>query len=285
MDRYAIFLDAGYFYAAGAKAAKGSQVPRNLISLKNPAQAVLALSEATSKLVGGLQLLRAYWYDAMPGPRLSLEQSGLALLPFIKLRLGVLNSSGEQKGVDSLIVTDLIDLARNRAIADAVIVSGDEDLRVAVQVAQSFGVRVHLLAAGDPRSNVSASLQMESDSVGSLDEKWFKQHFDIAEPKPASVVTLTDLKTPGPAASAASPKASASLDAIAEKVCLDLLSGLAAEKIAALQLHFNTSTSVPPELDKHLIGRTSLGIERRLASGEMRHIRGIFVKAVRAAKT
>jgi hypothetical protein len=29
------------------------------------------------------------------------------------------NSSGEQKGVDSLIVTDLIDLARNRGITDA----------------------------------------------------------------------------------------------------------------------------------------------------------------------
>ena len=66
----------------------------------------------------------------------------------MKLRLGQLNSEGQQKGVDSLIVTDLIELARNKAISDAVVLTGDEDIRVGVQIAQSLGVRVHLLGIG-----------------------------------------------------------------------------------------------------------------------------------------
>jgi uncharacterized LabA/DUF88 family protein len=49
-----------------------------------------------------------------------------------KVRLGFVNRAGEQKGVDSLIVTDMISPARNRAMADAVLRSGDEDLRVGV---------------------------------------------------------------------------------------------------------------------------------------------------------
>ena len=51
-----------------------------------------------------------------------------------------MNSSGPAKGVDSLIVTDMITLARNGAMSDAVLLSGDEDLRVGVQQAQEFGV-------------------------------------------------------------------------------------------------------------------------------------------------
>lgn len=282
MDRYAIFLDAGYFYSAGAHALKGHQTPRNLISLKAPDKAVSALCQAASDLVGGLQLLRAYWYDAMPGPRLSLEQSNLAILPCVKLRLGVLNNVGEQKGVDSLIVTDLIELARNRAIADAVIVSGDEDLRIAVQVAQSFGVRVHLLAVGDPKTNVSASLQMESDSVGSLPVKWFAEHFVVSTPVKSTPTPPVAILTKNGSATTAKV---ASLDTIAAKTSQELLVSLDVAKIAALQLHFTTSNAVPPELDGRLIGKIAGELGRRLSGDEMRHSRGIFVKAVRAAKT
>jgi uncharacterized LabA/DUF88 family protein len=56
-------------------------------------------------------------------------------MPDVKIRLGYINGAGQQKGVDSLIVTDLIELARNQAISDAYLVSGDGDLRVAVQIA------------------------------------------------------------------------------------------------------------------------------------------------------
>lgn len=288
MDRYAIFVDAGYFYSAGAQACQGHQISRKFISLKSPDTAVSGLCNIASALVGGMQLLRAYWYDAMPGPRLSLEQSSVAVLPYVKLRLGVLNNVGEQKGVDSLIVTDLIELARNRAVADAVIVSGDEDLRIAVQVAQSFGVRVHVLAAGDPKSNVSAALQMEADSVGSISDKWFAEHFSIATPaKPATVVPIASKASSAPVAHvpvAASAPGDA-LDALTEKISQELLGSTDAAQVAALQLHFTTSSSVPPEFDGRLVAKVAANLGRRLTGDEMRRIRGIFVKAVRAAKT
>lgn len=279
MDRYAIFLDAGYFFSAGAHAAQGRQISRKLISLKAPDKAVEALRAVASSQAENVSLLRTYWYDAMPGPRLSLEQSSIAMLPYVKLRLGVLNNVGEQKGVDSLIVTDLIDLARNGAISDAVIVSGDEDLRVAVQVAQSFGVRVHVLAAGEPRSNVSASLQMEADSVGSLPSAWFIEHFAINAPAAVAGASTTKAATSPPAAT------ELSIDAAAEKISKEMLANATAEQLAGLKVHFTASNSVPPDFDRRLIAKTAAALAGRKFSGdEMRQIRGVFVKTVRSIK-
>jgi len=85
-------------------------------------------------------LLRIYWYDgASRKTDPTAEHSRLAHCNNIKVRLGFLNSQGQQKGVDSLIVTDLVELARNRAVGDVVLVSGDEDVRIGVQLAQILG--------------------------------------------------------------------------------------------------------------------------------------------------
>jgi uncharacterized LabA/DUF88 family protein len=137
MERFAVFVDAGYFFAAGSQAISGSTTARRNISIRDVSALTTALAKQASKQCENTSLLRIYWYDAIQGPRMSLEQTTLAHQVGVKLRLGSLNNAGEQKGVDSLVVTDLIELARNRAIADAVMVSGDEDLRVAVQVAQT----------------------------------------------------------------------------------------------------------------------------------------------------
>lgn len=278
MDRYAIFVDAGYFFAAGAQAAFGSQISRKQVTLKSPPAMFADLCAKASSAAGGLPLLRAYWYDAMPGPRLSLAQSNLALLTGVKLRLGALNSVGEQKGVDSLIVTDIIDLARNRAIADAVIVTGDEDLRIAVQVAQSFGVRVHILAAGDPSKNVSPSLQMEADSVSALDAAWFSSHMDqvVATPKPA----VNNSTATAAAIPAVSTKAS--LETTARNVINELLNALNPEEINQLAQHFSTQSTVPPEYDRRMIAKVSAGLSGvRLSGAETRSVRGWFVTEAR----
>ena len=96
---------------------------------------------------------------------LSPEHEQLADSDDVKLRLGAISNYGKQKGVDSLIVADLIDLARNHAISDAVLLSGDEDTRIGVQIAQSFGVRVHLVGIKVPDENQSLSLMRESDTT------------------------------------------------------------------------------------------------------------------------
>ena len=115
----------------------------------------------------GKELLRIYWYDGAPATGQSAEQAKFAQVDNVKLRLGQLNSAGQQKGVDSLIVIDLTELARNKAITDAVVLAGDEDLRIAVQIAQNHGVRVHLLGIDgvSQRGSQSISLQDEADTV------------------------------------------------------------------------------------------------------------------------
>ena len=269
MDRHAIFVDAGYFYAAGTQAAFGAATSRKLVSIKSPAALVKDLAVAAAAPVDAKPLLRVYWYDAMPGPRLSLEQSAIAL-----------NSAGEQKGVDSLIVTDLIELARNGAISDAVLVSGDEDLRIAVQLAQSFGVKVHILAAGNPSQNVSASLQMEADSVSALDGAWFNNHFIKAAP---AAVTQAIVAAASPVAGQTATPKESSLAEAAEKICAELLNEATPAQITGLREHFKSQQSVPPEFDRKLIAKVAaLLAGRKLTGDEMRSVRGVFVQQVRS---
>ena len=133
----------------------------------------------------------------------------------IKVRLGFVNTAGQQKGVDSLIVTDMITLARNRVMCDAVLLSGDEDIRVGVQQAQEFGVRVHLLLGIAPcrGSRSRTFLLQEADTThewGKKDISAFLSHNQMplqtapltiptlppslaVNPAPASPGTLDDL--------------------------------------------------------------------------------------------
>ncbi|MBF0348586.1 MAG: NYN domain-containing protein [Magnetococcales bacterium] len=271
MDRYAIFVDAGYFFVAGAQAASGLTTTRKQISVKSPRKMVDELCVAAAKMSDNLPLLRVYWYDATPGSRASLDQSTLALLSGVKLRLGAMNSVGKQKGVDSLIVTDIIDLARNRAISDAVVVTGDEDLRIAFQVAQSFGVRMHILAVGDPMKNVSPALQMEADSVEVLDSAWFTKHFDLSTPEPQ-----VPLNAPHPT------DQTTSLETAAKEVIDGMLVGMGQDRLIQLAVHFTTQQTIPPDIDRPFIAKVSDALSgQQLTGKEKRHIRGQFVNAVK----
>lgn len=162
--RTAVFVDAGYLYAAGVQLLGGETLPRSCAQL-DIAKVRDALRALAEELPRSESLLRIYWYDGMPRSGHTAEQMALADSDDIKLRLGMIAYTGRQKGVDSLIVTDLIELARNRAISDAILLSGDEDVRIGVQIAQSFGVRVHLLAIEPGARNQSRLLRQESDTA------------------------------------------------------------------------------------------------------------------------
>jgi hypothetical protein len=121
MDRPAVFVDAGYLFAAGSKVLTNEKLPRGDLDLAYDS-AVSFLTNIAQDLTG-LPLLRIYWYDGTAtGP--TPQQLALAYLPNVKFRLGFVNRQGQQKGVDSLIVTDMISLARNRAMAAAVRIAG-----------------------------------------------------------------------------------------------------------------------------------------------------------------
>ena len=279
MDRYAIFVDAGYFFAAGAQAAFRQHVSRRQVVLKSsPAAMIADLCSRARQVVDNLPLLRTYWYDASPGPLLSMEQSALAMLPGVKLRIGVLNSMGRQKGVDSLIVTDIIDLARNRAIADAVLMTGDEDLRVALQVAQSFGVRVHLLGAGDVTRNVSDFLQMEADSVTSLEDRWFASHLELNN---SFMPTSSGQISGNGGLPEMEPDEEEFIEA-AEVSIHEILEYVEPDQLAQLGQHFSFQNFVPPEYDRRLVAMVSANLNgRKLTTEEIRSLRTLFVRTVK----
>jgi hypothetical protein len=116
MDRVAVFVDAGYLFAQGSTAISGQKAVRETIAIDAPA-AINSLRELALSKAAPCRLLRIYWYDGTrSGSGQTTDQATLAHLDDVKLRLGFVNSHGQQKGVDSLIVTDLIELARLKSI-------------------------------------------------------------------------------------------------------------------------------------------------------------------------
>ncbi|MCY4031199.1 MAG: NYN domain-containing protein [Hyphomicrobiales bacterium] len=165
MNRFAMFIDAGYFFAQGSVSLTGKVRSRHELELKEDL-AIQTLKDIAHAHLPNQELLRIYWYDGARGSTIKSDQSAIASLNDVKLRLGMINQFGKQKGVDSLIVADLIELARLRSITDAFLLSGDEDVRVGVQLAQNHGVRVHLLGIeSDEGTSQGRQLLQEADTV------------------------------------------------------------------------------------------------------------------------
>ena len=161
MDRCAVFVDAGWFLSEAAQALTGKGV-RWAIECDYD-RLTAALSQVAQQTTQ-LPLLRIYWYDAAPDGIPGTDHLDIASLANVKLRLGRI-SHHEQKGVDALLILDLTTLARERAIASALVISGDEDIREGIAAAQSLGVRVTLgaVAMVDGRPSQAATLMQESD--------------------------------------------------------------------------------------------------------------------------
>jgi uncharacterized LabA/DUF88 family protein len=152
VDRFAVFVDAGYALTAGARIAWGYPVPRSAVTV-DYREFVDKLIQ-TGQAACSQDLLRVYWYDGAIDQVPTTQHQTLGDLPNVKVRLGRLVGGG-QKGVDTLIVLDLTTLDRERAISTAFVMSGDEDLREGVAVAQQLGVRVVLWGLEPVPSNES----------------------------------------------------------------------------------------------------------------------------------
>ena len=266
MNRAAVFVDAGYLFAGGAKLLCGDKLSRT--ELKIDHEAVLALLSRLVAELSGLPLLRVYWYDGTSaGP--SPQQLSLAYRPNVKLRLGFVNPQGQQKGVDSLVVMDLINLARNRAMADAVLLTGDEDIRVGVQQAQEYGVRVHLVGISPSRENPSGFLVQEADSVREL---------TLVEV--STFLALADRQTARASPSAA-PRLGTPLEAAAQRVARELT---AEEREAVLKEA--AGGAIPAQVDRRLLLAGSEAMDGSpLTSEQKRRLRAAFVEACRAGWT
>lgn len=171
MERVAIFIDAGYFWGQLSQIVFGE--PRNrediLLNYEEMRQSLLREVE---KQFPNYSLLRIYWYDALGMNDLpSRQHKHLGRLDDVKMRYGTRNTYGKQKGVDGLLMADLILLAQNKAITSAVIVSGDADLIPGVTTAQMLGVRVHRMEInGQDASSPALCEEVDRNSEWPLSE-------------------------------------------------------------------------------------------------------------------
>jgi len=174
LARYAVMVDVGYLYAAAGELLFGTSSRReyrvDAVSL------IEVIKKHADELIRG-ELLRVYWYDAARDRVPTIDQRVIAQMPWVKLRLGNLNARGQQKGVDAQIRADMEALARHRAITDAVLIAGDEDMVPAVEAAQAYGVRVHLWGIEPPYgTNQAERLVWESDTVDVLDGPFLRPY-------------------------------------------------------------------------------------------------------------
>jgi hypothetical protein len=112
----------------------------------------------------------------------------------VQLRAGTINGQGQQKGVDSKIVIDLIELATNHAISDALLITGDGDLAIGIELSQRRGIRVAVLGVEDIAAGVTHGQSPEVTnvadrvvSIGSADLSPFVSYL----PKAPAVATAS----------------------------------------------------------------------------------------------
>lgn len=280
MQRVAVLVDAGYLFAQGSAALAGSSQPRHQVRI-NAEKAIAAFRDQCESHANGCSLLRIYWYDGVSPRGPTADHENIASCDNIKLRLGFINSQGQQKGVDSLIVTDLIELARNRAISDAILMAGDEDLRIGVQVAQSYGVRVHLLGIAPARASQSKQLRQEADTTYEWDRATISA-FIVVQPglstrveldsqspvkiTPTNIVLpIRQIGTPAPSIQQCSSEFAEALNTYDLNMVND---------------HWNDYHQIPNAVDRKLLASTRDRIGRMLDSSERSLMRSAFVEAI-----
>jgi uncharacterized LabA/DUF88 family protein len=185
-------VDVGYIYAAAGELLFATSSRREY--RVDAVGLIQAVTKHADELFRG-ELLRVYWYDAARDRVPTIDQRVVAQMAWVKLRLGNLNARGQQKGVDANIRADMEALARHRAITDAVLIAGDEDMVPAVEAAQAFGVRVHLWGIEPPYgTNQAERLVWESDTVDVLDTPFLRPYFTknpvVEQPRPDVQATV-----------------------------------------------------------------------------------------------
>lgn len=282
MKRLAVFIDAGYFWVQLCKTITGTYNSRAQVTVDYAAFHAALLAEIRAQFPDG-DLLRVYWYDGPGSSGKTAEHRAIDALDDFKLRLGTRNGVGQQKGVDGLIIADLISLTQQKAITHAMLMSGDADTAPGVVAAQSMGLRVHLLSLGAAAAT-SPYLAAEVD----LKRSWGLAEVSAFATQTAAPVATTSAlgvlpaaapanpsgaAAAGAAAPAVPPPAPASMAAIASAAHAQISSSPLAAALAAIPAG---TFSLPRDIDKELltVGRAHIG--RSLTDPEKRDLRREF---------
>lgn len=272
MGSVSIFIDAGYLFKQGSEAVLGAKLKRQDIVFAAE-QFVHDLDAWVCQLYPSDGLLRTYWYDGAKRGVPTASHLEVAALSFVKLRLGRINSAGEQKGVDTLIVRDLMVLSQERSISRAMVLSGDEDLREGIEYAQDRGVRVAVVGIeANGRTNQSVELVREADQSlllpQTITSASISQRTVTTPTAPPAVTSVGE----------ADDQTHAGYVEVAIQFATDWLSRANSEEVAALNAN---SPRIPPALDASLLRHTCEALSvQTVEIGPKRAVRKAFWRAV-----
>lgn len=210
MDRFVVLVDAGYLFSQSVKVlSAGKSRSRADLKLVDANGLIQMLVGKASTVLDNKNLLRVYWYDGIKnGP--SHDHHAIVNVDDVQLRAGTINGQGQQKGVDSKIVIDLIELATNHAISDALLITGDGDLAIGIELSQRRGIRVAVLGVEDIAAGVTHGQSPEVTnvadrviSIGSADLSPFVSYV----PKVLPAVSTVPAQSVKPSVSAAQTSA------------------------------------------------------------------------------
>lgn len=265
MKRVAVFIDAGYFWVQLCQTLTGVYDSRAQVIVDFSALRARLLSEVATQFPSA-ELLRVYWYDG-PGSSGSktAEHISIDALDDFKLRLGSRNGTGQQKGVDGLMIADLISLTQQRAISSALLVSGDGDTAPGVIAAQGMGLRVHLLSLGTALAT-SPSLAAEVD----LKRSWTLTDVSTFATQNTSVIVSAPVASPA-GAQLPAPDLGAIAQACHNQITAGPLNALLLGRVPG-------TFSLPPEVDRALLGLARSQLQRQLTDQEKPLLRAEFRK-------
>ena len=278
VERVAAFVDAGYFWVQLSYLLYGEKRKREDILIDAP-QMRESLIAAIHDQFSDCSLLRIYWYDGRdPRGILTEQHQALARLDDIKMRYGTLNAYGQQKGVDGLLMADLLALAQNRAITSAIILSGDADLAPGVGAAQMLGVRIHRLGING-RSASSPILMAEVDKNVEWPREEIERFARKADFQNARIISMpgdypaTEEDDPAPLTdgeNAPEPMTDAQRRLLELNATLFVSSLSEVEKEAV-----NQHRALPLELDKRLLYQAKMTLRHFLSSEEKTLLRAL----------
>ncbi len=142
----------------------------------------LSFSKFVHRLLRGRSLFRTYYYNILQDSRgkskAFLQQqkflSSLHAIPYLEVRFGrsaYRRGVAIEKGVDIMLATDMLELARNDLYYTAILVSGDGDFSYAVQTIKNMGKFVEVACF---ESNQSRDLAEVADNLIELNQDYFE---------------------------------------------------------------------------------------------------------------
>jgi len=166
-DRVAVFIDGSNLYHA---------------LRANFSRYDLNFAEFIKKLCGTRRLFRAYYYNVMQDPSQRADTHrdqqdflfALRETPYLEVRLGgtkLAQGVTIEKGIDVMLVTDLLNLAWEDLYDVALLVSGDSDFAYALQAVKNLGKYVEVAYF---ESNVSRDILDVADNKHLIDKNFLK---------------------------------------------------------------------------------------------------------------